>query len=193
VGKNPGEIPEVWEVTLAELPEGLDYTVLNKKGDYIPSYEAWAIHIALSLYALHQQGKDDVVVSYLNDRGGDQDVRTADGESAKDQKTEKWNRRKYSFGAAVRKLVDPEKINEDATKKRFDEAITAKDIHGLSHHASGLIQLLRAHDPVILLDYADFAVDLYKWQFPGSRNGVMLKWGQGFWTYTGKADMDKGE
>ena len=45
VGKNPGETPDVWEITLQGAPEG--------------KREQEVIHTILTLYALHSQGKDE--------------------------------------------------------------------------------------------------------------------------------------
>ena len=51
VGKEPGELPDLWEVTLDGLPESLrGYSEGANRGE-------WAVHIALTLYALHRQGK----------------------------------------------------------------------------------------------------------------------------------------
>lgn len=51
VGKPPGAVPEVWELTLGGVPIHGDYI-----GDE-PSYNEWAAHIALTLNALHQRSK----------------------------------------------------------------------------------------------------------------------------------------
>jgi len=111
IGKPPGASPGVWELTLAELPEAL-------ASDYgKPSYAEWAIHLALTLFALHQQGKSDSV----NDQG-------------------------VSFGQAVSLLIAPDGKNESGIKSRFDAALTAKNIGEFAHHARGLIQLMRAHE-----------------------------------------------
>jgi CRISPR system Cascade subunit CasB len=53
IGKSPGATPEVWEVTLSDLPEGL----ASKSGE--PTKEEYAIHTALTLFALHQQARNE--------------------------------------------------------------------------------------------------------------------------------------
>lgn len=55
VGHVPGELPALWGSFLAGLTEEL--RSLNGE----PSYAEWAIYTALTLYALHQQGKTDSV------------------------------------------------------------------------------------------------------------------------------------
>lgn len=55
VGHVPGELPLLWGSFLAGLPEELR----SISGE--PSRAEWAIYTALTLYALHQQGKTDSV------------------------------------------------------------------------------------------------------------------------------------
>jgi CRISPR system Cascade subunit CasB len=144
IGKEPGEIPEVWDITLAELPESLT------SWDGVVTQAEQAIHVSLTLFALHQQGKGEVV-----------------------------SRSNISFGAAVRRLVTPDKSNEQAIKRRFDAAVTATEFSEFSHHARGLIQLMKASNT--FLDYPTFAKDIYWLQNPEQRTKVMLRWGQDFW------------
>lgn len=109
VGKPPGASPEVWEYTLADLPVNL----ASNSGE--PSRAEWAIHLALTLFALHQQGNDGSVI--LKD---------------------------VSFGQAVRRIINPDQSNEKGIKARFDAALTAKGINEFANHARSLIQLMRA-------------------------------------------------
>ena len=50
VGRVPGALPELWGIFLQDLPEPLE----SKTG--VPTPGEWAIYLALTLYALHQQG-----------------------------------------------------------------------------------------------------------------------------------------
>jgi len=111
LGKPPGASPEAWELTLSNLPENL----VGYDGE--PSYAEWAIHLALTLYALHQQGKPDSVST-----------------------------KGISFGKAVRSLVAPDGSNENGVKRRFNAVLTAKGINELAHHARGLVQLMKANN-----------------------------------------------
>lgn len=52
VGKQPGELPQLWGLFLRDLPD----TMMG--GGAEPSREEWAVYTALTLYALHQQGSD---------------------------------------------------------------------------------------------------------------------------------------
>ena len=51
-GKAPGELPALWGVLLEDFPEEW----MNSRG--APSRAEWAAYIALTLFAVHQQGND---------------------------------------------------------------------------------------------------------------------------------------
>lgn len=55
IGHEPGELPVLWGEFLSGLPEELRST------SGAPSRAEWAIYTALTLYAMHQQGKTDSV------------------------------------------------------------------------------------------------------------------------------------
>ena len=151
VGYRPDELPEVWEFTLADLPEEL----WGKDGE--ASWAEQAIHTALTLFALHQQGENESV-----------------------------SRKGISFGTMARRIVSPDKANEQTIKRRFDAAVTSKDFVEFSRHARSLIKIAKAND--VYLDYPRFAKDLYWYQNPESK--IMFKWGQDFWAPI-KDDQDK--
>jgi CRISPR system Cascade subunit CasB len=136
VGKQPGETPDIWEITLQGAPSGVK--------------EQEIIHTVLTLYALHSQGKN---------------------ESMNDDKT--------GFGTAIARLIDPEKGNETAIRRRFNAVSTSADYSELAYHARGLIQLLKAKD--IKMDYVRFAYDLLFFQNPDFANNIRLKWGNEFY------------
>lgn len=55
IGHVPGELPMLWGMFLSGLPEEL------RSYSGAPSRAEWAIYTALTLYAMHQQGKTDSV------------------------------------------------------------------------------------------------------------------------------------
>lgn len=152
IGKQPGELPELFEILLGDMPEEL-----YGKGNG-PSYAVWAIYTTLTLFALHQQGKDHPM--------------SADG------KTENKSRGN-SLGTAVGYLVKQDRDREPAIKRRFDAMVTANDFTEFAHHARGMIQLLRAGD--IALDYRRFAEELFWYQFDEKRNHIRLRWGEDYY------------
>ncbi len=155
VGKSPGELPELWEATLIDAPEAWNGR------DGVPSFEQNAVHAALTLYALHRQGK----TGSMNLKEGG------------------------SLGAAAARLVDAGGGNFDAVKRRFDAVVTASDFLELAHHARGIVQLLKAAD--IKLDYPRFALDLFYYQIPSQLNHVRLLWGQAFYGVLNRAKDEK--
>lgn len=164
IGKAPGSMAELWDMTLKDLPESF----YRETG--IPSDEEWAVYIALTLYALHQQGNDI--------------------------KQKSMNKEDVSLGTAVRildKLKDSASAEEstdedkaegsqDDNKRRnyrFDRIITSQSITELSNHLRGMVQLLKQSS--VPLDYAMLAEDIYRFQFDEERDRVRLKWGQDYY------------
>jgi CRISPR system Cascade subunit CasB len=146
VGKSPGEIPDILEITIGGLPSEL----AGQTGE--PSYTELATYTAITLYALHQQGKD---ASMHADKG-------------------------LSLGAAAARLIAPDKTNEEAVRRRFDTVTTSRDMTELAQHARSLVQLLHAAEAPIKPDYAQLAVDLFFYQTDEGRKNVRLKWCRDF-------------
>lgn len=146
IGNEPGSMPALWDVTL----NGLDESLSSKDG--APTRGEWAVHTALTLYALHQQGID------MHQHA-----------MSKDENT---------LGMSLRKLIKNED-DEKRVKRRFDAAATSDSLAEFSHHLRGLIQLLKTQD--IPLDYPALAEDLYWFQFPEARDSVRLRWGRDFY------------
>jgi CRISPR system Cascade subunit CasB len=165
IGKAPGSVADIWEITLGEIPE----TWYSRSG--APTYAEIAVHTSLTLYALHRQGKSGT----MNVSGKDEAGKFLGN----------------SFGRAAAKLIGGG--NEQAIKRRFDAAATATDFAELTQHARGLVQLFKAKD--IPLDYPRFAQDLYAFQFPGGAYGVRLHWGEDFYrvNYSKNNNNEDGE
>jgi len=126
-----------------------------------PSYAEWAIHTTLTLYALHRQGK-----------------------------TGSMNKEGFTFANAIAELVRKDDNKIDAIRRRFNAVATATEFTELSHHARGIIQLLKAED--LHMDYPRFAQDLVIYQYPGGSDRIRLRWGEDFYRAldkkTGKED-----
>ncbi len=145
VSRAPGDLPELWGAFLQGMPEELQ----SKNG--APTAAEWAIYLALTLYALHQQGQ----AAPMHKQGA-------------------------GLGKAARRLVPPgQDPGESSIQKRFNALATATQMPELSHHLRGMVQLLRAGG--IPLDYVQLAADLYDWNFPAAAVRVRLRWGQEFY------------
>ena len=128
--------------------------------------DLWAVYLALTLYALHQQSNDTVCVSQLG----------------------------CTLGRAVRRLAEQtvasgQDWTESSILRRFNALATAEEITEISHHLRGMIQLLRAAKPdSIPLDYPRLAVDLYGLQCDAPQlaqlpANIRLRWGQDLYRY----------
>ena len=134
VGRKPGDLPELWGSFLRGMPEDF-------QGRCGPSRAEWAVYLALTLYAVHQQGNDRPM-----------------------------NRPGNTLGRAVRQLAERntpagQDWTEVSVLRRFNALATAEEITEISHHLRGMIQLLSAaKDGGIPLDYPQLAADLYELQ-----------------------------
>ena len=147
IGHEPGDLPELWGALLQDMPEEF----LGKSG---PSREEWAIYLALTLYAVHQQSQ-----------------------------AEPMNRQDYTLGRAVREWAERSAAGQDWTEssilRRFNALATADTLPEIAQHLRGIVQLLRAaKGGAIPLDYPQLAADLYELQFVEKAPRVHLRWGQ---------------
>lgn len=110
IGLKPGALPQLWCEIFDELPEEM----YSRGGE--PSREEWAIYTAMTLYALHRQGKAESV-----------------------------NKPGISLGRAAAGLVKDE-TDRERIWKRFYVLSAAEDMQEMSYRLRGLIQLLRNED-----------------------------------------------
>ena len=160
VGKEYGSIPEVLEYILPEC-ELSEYPSQEKKIEL-------ALYTALTLYAFHQQGRDDCVSDGLDE----------DEKSVSNRNT---------FGHAVRRLAEAKK--SEGVLRRFNQVLTANDLLELSTHARGLISLMKQSR--LVLDYPILAVDFYHFQQPEKHREIILSWGRDY--YMDKREEDENE
>lgn len=145
-GKRPGSDPEIWAAVLGWLPDGLS----GHGGE--PSYGEWAVHTALTLYAVHAQSSD--MPAHVA---------------------------KVDFGSAAGKLAASYAGNSETGnpyQKRMAEIARAEDIEVLSWRLRSMVRLLGQAGAGF--DYGRFAADLYMFQFLSKRPDVVLKWGRGY-------------
>lgn len=149
VGRGPGATPEVWSLEFESLPEPL-----VGKGP-APSRGEWSVHVALTLYALHQQSQS-----------GPMCVSGAE----------------HGFGSAVRQLVIARHGRDDSDKAemphRFAAMVTSQSMGELAHYARQIVEQLRREG--IPVDYPRFARELYLFQSDDTKNRACLAWARGF-------------
>ena len=151
VGRAPGELPQLWGEYLEDMPEAM-------YGDECgPSDAEWAVYTALTLYAVHQQGKD--------------------------LSKEPMHVEGKSLGTSAAQLAK----DDDEFKRvlrRVNTMATSGSVAELARHLHSLIQLLRADG--IALDYVSLAGDIYAYQNVDWRGMVRLKWGRDFYAVRNK-------
>ena len=151
IGSIPGSVPALWGMVFDDLPESM----LGSYGK--PSKEEWAIYDALTLYALHQQGKDPAKKN-MNVKG-------------------------ISLGRAAGKYVyalGGTSDDRERVSRRFNQIALAADIETLTYYLRTFIPLLRGED--IGLDYAMLAQDIYLFQTENNIASVRLRWGQDYYS-----------
>ncbi|CCH29291.1 type I-E CRISPR-associated protein Cse2/CasB [Actinosynnema sp. NPDC047251] len=144
VGKPAGTVHEVLQYTVSDRFAGPD------AGDE-PTAGEKAAHVALTLFALHQQS----------------------------QRT-RMHQRGFGLGRSMR-LLHPKEFEADVPPvlRRFQALGTSESPEELVHHLRGVVQLLRANG--IPLDYGALADDLVQWQRRGGASRVRLRWGRDFY------------
>lgn len=154
IGHPPGELPELWTILLDGLPD-----TMRSAGDE-PTREEWAIYTSLTLFALHQQGRDI--------------------------RHEPMHAEHISLGDAAWRLTEGKEEERERVARRFNLVALAGSMEEMTHYLRGFVQLLRAKH--IALDYAMLARDLYRYQFEDLAATVRLKWGQDFYTIAKDAE-----
>lgn len=142
VGRTPGEVPAVWALT----------DVASDTDTDSPTTDEWAVHVAMCLYAVHQQGRN--LPAHVPGRPFAQAVNTLTGEMQ--EKSPVW--------------------------KRFTAALLADDIEGLREHLQGIVGQMHSNKSYTPFDYAVLADDIAQLQNPARRSGVRLRWQRDFYS-----------
>ncbi|MFJ9716136.1 type I-E CRISPR-associated protein Cse2/CasB [Streptomyces sp. NPDC101213] len=163
-GREPSALPDLWTLVdagpLHVRPEGVRPLT---EAELVRAENA--LHAALTLWALHQQSR---------------------GARMHRPHTPQ---RPAGLGAAVRRLMPPNGIDEPV-RKRLVRAGTAADLTSLSQRLRDLVGLLRRQD--IPLDYGLLAGQLYTWQVPGGGDIVRREWGRSFHSWQQPAEQTSG-
>lgn len=157
VGTLPGESPAAWSETLG---------VLGNVGHDTdePTRQEWAAHLALTLFALHQQAHRDADM----------------------------HRKGLSLGHSARRLAVVKATNSQeasqAVLRRFQMLGTSMSLTEVGQHARGLVAQLRVES--IPLDYGLLTDHLMRLQDPRTAPSVRLAWGRDY--YRIRADKPDG-
>jgi CRISPR system Cascade subunit CasB len=146
-GKPVGTVSDILEHTMAAefAPRGC--------GDE-PTPAETAAHLALTLYATHQQAQ-----------------------------SQRMHHRGHGVGRSIRRLLPDERAEQiHPVQRRFQALGASQDVNELARHLRGMVQLLRAK--AIPLDYGLLADELLAWQRPGGPSRIRLRWGRDFYRTT---------
>lgn len=141
--REPGSMQEIWDWTQCPADEYFSDE---------PTKEEWAVHGAMCLYAVHQQGQG-----------------------------QKINRSGQGLGGAVRQLAGDDTRPDSPLRRRFARVMTAASINEALYHLRGLISQFRSAQPPIGVDYGMLADDLYSLQFPDGPAKVRLRWSRQYY------------
>lgn len=143
----PGSVPAVWELT--------SFPVSQYVSDS-PTFEENAVHDAMILYAIAQQG---------NSRGVHRR-----SESGSPQ----------GFGDAMTSLARQQESNHGAVQRRFSAAATSESYDELVRHVRPLIRQLSNSDLNITLDFGLLADDFLVFQSPDGPQRIRRRWARQF-------------
>jgi len=143
IGREPGSVPEMWPY----------YTTLTENGAITQRLRAE--HLALTLFAVHQQSQSQPV-----------------------------HRERVGLGTAVLALRRSERFSPDAVDRRFGAAATATSLNEVAHHVRGLLTQIRGLPSQPGLDYARLFDDLRSWQSPEWCSAVRRRWGAQYFVWT---------
>lgn len=156
LAREPGSVPEVWDVTIDGVPG-------RPWGDE-PTPQERASHLALGLFATHQQSKSQPM--HVSGVG---------------------------LGLAVRRLekVTPTRGDGGSSpvRRRFDALASSQTLTEAAQHLRGIVGLLRAAS--IGLDYGALADDLLQLQRPDRAVAVRLRWARQYYRTDGSTSTDE--
>lgn len=155
VGKPPEELPDLWGLT------GLDAIFQSAAiRDRDRERAADAAHVAITLWALHQQSNRQTGMHTTNGR---------------------------DLGEAVRRLMPPGDLDEPILR-RFVQAGAAASPVALTGRLRDLVVLLKREE--IALDYGVLADQIFQWHEPGGPSRVRRSWGRSFHAYRARTTTD---
>lgn len=119
-----------------------------------------AVSCALSLYARHQQAKDNPMALIPP------------------KAAERGSGARRGFGWSCRQ-IERDLDQSQGVRRRIQGLEATSDFSGVAYHLRGLIDLMKAKD--VPVDYGLLARDLYLVQFPGIRDRVFMDWAREYY------------
>lgn len=146
---------------LDDAPASWPYVIESAGGR---KWREEAAHVALGLFALHQQSQEPGSMN----RGG------------------------WGIGRACRALRFRRATggaSEEGVERRFKAALAADSLTSLAVHLRGLVTMLRGED--IPLDYSRLFWDLSAWRVPERRDSAALRWAREYFKVTAADETEE--
>jgi CRISPR system Cascade subunit CasB len=146
-GREPGDVSGLWRHYRVVVPDNV-----AALGTIHPDLAAE--HVALTLFAVHQQSQN----TRMHQTGS-------------------------PLGTSLRALrVSAFKDNPEALDRRVNAAAATDSVKELAVHLRGLVKLLR--DQQIPLDYTTLVEDLAGWHYQDARGRARRRWGAQYYVWT---------
>jgi CRISPR system Cascade subunit CasB len=172
LGRSPLESPDTWDDVAAVLA---DEDALGHGMD-TPTANEWAAHLALTLFALHQQSK----------RERDMHVTGKSLGTAARDLVELVSKKRESAEPPSTSDAGPKRSSDwrdseagKSTVKRFKTLASASTIEEIAYYSRSMISQLRSFD--IPLDYGLLTEHLALLQRPELAPGVRARWARDFY------------
>ena len=156
--KEIGSSLDTWELEFGDMPGSF-----AGRGSAAPTAGEQAVHIAFTLYAIHQQSQDAPMF----------------------QRTNRSANELHGLGHAAsqlaylsRKNERGEQLEQGEMPRRLRALVTADSMEEVRHYARQLVHQFRSES--IPLDYATFSGQLYAFFNPARKDKVRLEWGREF-------------
>ena len=154
--------------------------------------EERAVHLAVTLWALHQQSLRDETMHMSGWSLGRSVRRLAQGKSGTRDRPEPFDTEKGASDGKGEESVPVEEVSP-TIRKRFVRIGTSTDVEILGVRLREMVLLLRASR--IPLDYGLLADQLHLWQNENRRDHIRRAWGREFHFTYGRTETkgDKGD
>ncbi|WP_103503353.1 type I-E CRISPR-associated protein Cse2/CasB [Streptomyces sp. SM14] len=193
-GRPALQAPTAWGISgleyLAEIQDEAEAAGEPYRGPRQVAYEQEAVHLALTLYALHQQSVRDEEMDVWNARFGSA-VRTLAGGGWPKPSGAQGDEPAGGTAAEAKSSSGDASAISETIRKRFVRVGTASSLDSLAVRLRELVLLLRAER--LPLDYGRLADQLARWQNPALRPDVRRDWGRDFLRPLRRADLRRQE
>jgi CRISPR system Cascade subunit CasB len=182
-GRPVEAVPDVWGLTgMDDLIQRLDALPGEESKHLNLDHAEGALHLAMTLWALHQQSHQDMDM-HVRGRGLGSGVRALMAKKARPG----GDGPPQPAGGAPSAPPPTGQALDEPLRRRFVRVSTATSLPVLGQRLREIVELLRGAD--VPLDYALLAGQVYRWQTPSHRADVHRAWGRDFHLAAGRGNQ----